>query len=91
MLHVLGEFIKPFSLSLRLFANISAEDILVAALVIMAVGFPVWLPLPLQVLFFPLALMFSFIQALVFMSLSAIYISQMSAHHDHHGEEGQHH
>lgn len=89
-LHVLGEFIKPVSLSLRLFANISAEDILVAALVIMAVGFPLWLPLPLQVLFFPLALMFSGIQALVFTSLSAIYISQMSAHHEHHDEEGHH-
>ena len=80
-LHVLGEFIKPLSLSLRLYANISAEDILVAALVFMMVGLPWFIPVPLQVLFFPLALMFSGIQALVFMSLSAIYISQMSAHH----------
>ena len=85
-LHILGEFIKPVSLSLRLYANITAEDILIAVLVVLST-----FVFPLQVLFFPLGLMFSFIQALVFMSLSAIYISQMSAHQEHHGEEGHHH
>lgn len=88
-LHILGEFIKPLSLSMRLFANISAEDILIAALVLMVVGLPVYAPVPLQLLFFPLALMFSLIQAIVFMSLSSVYIALMFPHHEGH-EEGHH-
>jgi F-type H+-transporting ATPase subunit a len=89
-LHVVGEFIKPVSLSLRLYANITAEDVLIAALAFMLLGLPAFVPIPLQTLFFPLAMLFGFIQALVFMSLSAIYISQMSAHGEHHDEHAHH-
>ena len=90
-LHIVGELIKPISLSLRLFANITAEDVLIAALAFMMVGMPIYLPIPLQTLFFPLALLFGFIQAIVFMSLSAIYISQMSSHEHHDEHEHAHH
>ena len=34
-LHVLGEFIKPISLSLRLFGNIFGEDTLIATMVML--------------------------------------------------------
>ncbi len=59
---------RPLSLSLRLFANIFAGEILVSALLgIMAVG------LPLPAMFFEIFV--AFIQAFVFMMLSIAYIS----------------
>lgn len=59
---------RPLSLSLRLFANIFAGEILVSALLgIMAVG------LPIPAMFFEIFV--AFIQAFVFMMLSIAYIS----------------
>ena len=59
---------RPLSLSLRLFANIFAGEILVSALLgIMAIG------LPLPAMFFEIFV--AFIQAFVFMMLSIAYIS----------------
>ena len=86
-LHILGEFIKPLSLSLRLFGNILGEDSLIAAFVglgITALAFS-HLPfgIPLQFPFMLLALLTGTIQAVVFSLLSTIYISLMSPHaHD---------
>jgi F-type H+-transporting ATPase subunit a len=87
VIHLIGEVAKPLSLSLRLFGNISGEDILIAAFTgigIMALSF-MRLPvgLPLQLPFYFLGLLMSTIQALVFTSLSAIYISMMLPHEDH--------
>ena len=96
VLHTAGEFIKPLSLSLRLFANITGEDLTIFYLVglgIAAVGAWTFVGLPLQVLFYPLALLFSLIQALVFSLLSTVYISLMlpheghAAHHQHEPRE----
>ena len=91
-LHVIGELAKPISLSLRLFGNISGEDMLLAIFIglgISSLSFlhpPAWLPgLPLQFPFIFLALLTSFVQALVFTLLSTIYFSLMT-HHD----EGHH-
>lgn len=91
LLHILGEFVKPFSLTLRLFNNITAEDAVMASLVLLMGFLPVYLPiLPVQAIFFPLALLFGLIQALVFATLSSIYISLMSAHEEHGHEEYEH-
>ncbi len=87
-LHVLGEFIKPVSLSLRLGFNVFAEDVLMAGLVGLGltVGFAIHLPigLPLQVLVIPLILIFSTVQALVFSLLTTVYIALMSPSQEHH-------
>ncbi len=86
-IHVIGEFAKPLSLSLRLFGNITGEDILIAAFTgvgIMMLSFmhsPVGVPLQLP--FYFLGLLMSTIQALVFTSLSAIYIAMMLPHEEH--------
>lgn len=90
-LHILEEFIKPLSLSLRLFGNILGEDSLIAAFVglgIAALAFA-HLPfgIPLQFPFLMLAMLTGTIQALVFALLSTIYISLMlphEAHEEHH-------
>lgn len=91
-LHIIGELAKPISLSLRLFGNISGEDMLLAIFVglgimITSSFLPQWLPgIPLQLPFIFLALLTSFVQALVFTLLSTIYFSLMTHH-----EEEEHH
>lgn len=77
-MHIIGELAKLVSLSLRLFGNITGEDALIAIFV-MLVPF-----LPLQFFMYPIVLLGSIIQALVFSSLSVIYILQMSPHEESH-------
>lgn len=77
-LHLLGELIKPLSLSLRLFGNISGEDTIIISLVNM--GFPM---LPLQIVMFFFAVFTSFLQAFIFTALSSIYIMLLTAHEEH--------
>jgi F-type H+-transporting ATPase subunit a len=86
VIHLIGELAKPLTLTLRLFGNITGEDVVIAALVILGLGLP-FLPLPLQILFFPLGLLFSFIQALVFTILTSVYILLLMGHGPAH-EEG---
>lgn len=89
-LHIIGEFAKPMSLSLRLFGNVFGEDVLLAVfgmLILIPLGsFQFGLPLHLPFIF--LALLLSSIQALVFTLLSTLYFSQMLPHEEH---EGAHH
>jgi len=88
-IHVLGEFIKPLSLSLRLCFNVFAEDVLLAVLVGLGIGLslglhlPGWLRVPLQLLVLPLILIFSTVQALVFSLLTSVYIALMLPHTEH--------
>lgn len=68
-LTILEEFVRPFSLSLRLFGNIFAEETLLTIVLGLA-GFTVVIPLPIM----GLSLLFGAIQALVFSTLTAIYL-----------------
>jgi F-type H+-transporting ATPase subunit a len=100
-LEVMGELIKPVSLSLRLFGNIFGEETLIAVMVILgtqlmqhilvslgAGPLSAWLPgLPVHVPFYAIGLIGSTVQALVFTLLSTIYVSLMLPH-DH--AEGAH-
>jgi F-type H+-transporting ATPase subunit a len=89
--HIIGELAKPLSLSLRLFGNITGEDVLIAAFVglgvaiLAVIGSPVGLPL--QVPFIFLALLTSTIQALVFSLLSAVYFALLMPHEHDETEE----
>ncbi len=89
-LHIIEELAKPMSLSLRLFGNVTGEDILIFIFVGLGVGLMSFshLPIgiPLQLPFYFLALLTGFIQALVFMLLSTIYFSMMLPH-----DEDEHH
>ncbi len=86
-LHVIGEFAKPVSLSLRLFGNILGEDVLIGVFAGLGVALLAFskLPvgLPLHVPFILLAMLLSTVQALVFTLLSTTYIMQMLPHDDH--------
>jgi len=90
-LHLIGELIKPLSLSLRLFGNIFGEDTLVATMVLLGAGISYSLSggishipgLPLQFPFYFLGLLSSTIQALVFTLLSTVYIALWLPHEPH--------
>ena len=82
----------PFSLSLRLFANISSEDSLLYNFAQLNASSH-FIPILLQVFANCLALLFSMIQAFVFTLLTTVYISMLMPHEEHHHEaegEGNH-
>lgn len=87
-LHIIGELARPVSLSLRLFGNITGEDMLLAIFATLGVSvmsflhLPIGLPLQLPFIF--LAILTSFVQALVFTLLTTIYFSLMSKHDEEH-------
>ncbi|UCD17856.1 MAG: F0F1 ATP synthase subunit A [Candidatus Zixiibacteriota bacterium] len=86
-IHLVGELAKPFSLALRLFGNITGEDILIAAFVSLGImfmaifGSPIGFPF--QIPFILLAMLTSTIQALVFTMLSTIYFVMVMPHEEH--------
>ncbi|OGW80909.1 MAG: hypothetical protein A2Z83_06525 [Omnitrophica bacterium GWA2_52_8] len=76
----------PFSLSLRLFANVSSEDRLLLNFAQMALTSK-FLAFPFQIFANCLAIIFSIIQAFVFMLLTTVYIALVLPHGDHHEHE----
>ncbi|MFQ6132272.1 MAG: F0F1 ATP synthase subunit A [Armatimonadota bacterium] len=76
--HLIGELSRPVSLSVRLFCNIFGEDQVLASLI--AIGAIIFkathsvLPIPLHLPIVLLAIFTSFVQALVFLMLSASYL-----------------
>ncbi len=76
-IEIISHFSRPVSLSMRLFGNIFAEELLI---VIMASIIPFFLPLP----FMAIAIFTSLIQAFVFVLLSCIYIAGAVAHEQDH-------
>lgn len=76
-IELISHFSRPVSLSLRLFGNIFAEELLI---VIIASIVPFVLPLP----FMAVAIFTSVIQAFVFVLLACIYIAGAVAHEEEH-------
>ena len=86
-IHVIGELARPLSLSIRLFGNIFGEDMVIAKLIGMAaVALPWWLPIPFQFPMLLFGLFTGFVQALVFLILSAAYIGGAVEKHEAHEE-----
>ncbi len=87
-LEIMGELIKPVSLSCRLFGNILGEDILLAVFVGLGVTTLSFvhspIGLPLQLPFLALSALFGLIQGLVFSLLATVYIVMMLPHGEHH-------
>lgn len=74
-IEVISHFSRPLSLSLRLYGNIFAEELLI---VVMASIIPFFLPLPFMVI----ALLTAVIQAGVFVLLACVYIGGAVAHEE---------
>ena len=74
-IEIISHLTRPLSLSVRLFGNIEGGHIVLFVLFILV---PLLVPLPILVL----KLLISFIQTLVFMLLSMMYIAgAMEEHH----------
>ncbi len=90
-IEVLGIFTKPFSLLIRLFANITAGHFVVMSLIALMItlkaqfgavgstGLSVFLTLFISVI----ELLVAFLQAFIFTMLSALFIGMATAEHDH--------
>jgi F-type H+-transporting ATPase subunit a len=78
----------PFSLSLRLFANISSEDRLLLKFAELNTFFD-YKPFVFQLFANILVIVFSVIQAFVFMLLTTVYIALILPHDDQHGHAEQ--
>lgn len=94
-IELIGVFIKPFALLIRLFANMSAGHIVVMSLialifyfknVIAGVAFPF-----LTFVIYLLEILVAFLQAYIFTMLSAVYFGMANEEHGHEGEEGMAH
>jgi len=91
-IEVLGMFTKPFSLTIRLFANITAGHFvlmsLIALMITLKVAFgPVastGMSLLLSTFIFVIELLVAFLQAFIFTMLSSLFIGMAVVEHDHH-------
>lgn len=104
-LEVIGELVKPLSLSMRLFGNIFGEDTVVIQIALFTLGLGGWKivnhhveqagalwvgVVPLHLPMMAFSLFGGLIQALVFTMLVSIYISLLTSH-DHDAEHGEAH
>ena len=93
-IEILGIFIKPFALLIRLYANIKAGHIVLMSLIGLMFIFKSWLGSPLSFgLAFAISLielLVALLQAYIFTMLSALYFGFASESHDHSEEhEGE--
>jgi F-type H+-transporting ATPase subunit a len=86
-IELLGTFIKPFSLMIRLYANITAGHVVLMSIIGLMFIFKNWIGSPLSfVLAFALSLLellVAALQAYIFTMLSALYFG-MAVEEDHH-------
>jgi len=81
-IELISHFSRVVSLSIRLFSNIFAEEVLI---VVIASIIPVFLPLP----FMALSIFTAFLQAFVFILLTCIYLAG-AVEHEHETEQAGH-
>ena len=79
-IEILSNLIRPVSLALRLRGNMYGDHIVLSVFTELSPG-----GLIIPVIFLFMGLLVSFIQAYVFTSLTMVYISLATAHHDHKG------
>ena len=85
-IELISNFIRPFSLGIRLFGNLFADEKVVVTVSGLAEPWTWIAPLLLM----PLSIFVAFIQTFVFVLLSQLYLSEVSHGHDEH-EHGEAH
>jgi len=93
-IEILGLFIKPFSLLIRLYANMQAGHIVLMSLIGLMFIFKSWIGSPLSFgLAFAISLievLVALLQAYIFTMLSALYFGFASEEHEHdHGHDDE--
>ena len=85
-IELISNLIRPFTLGIRLFANMFADEKVLDTIAHLAPGITYWL---VPVVLMPLSLFVAFIQTFVFVLLSQLYISEVShPPRDPHAEHG---
>lgn len=93
-IELIGMFIKPFALLIRLFANMTAGHIVIMSLIAMiyvfkniigGVAFPF-----LTFVLYLLEILVAFLQAYIFTMLSAVYFGMANEEHHHEGDVAHH-
>ena len=86
-IELISNFIRPFSLGIRLFGNLFADEKVLETLSHLAPPYTWFAP----ILLMPLSVFVALIQTFVFILLSQLYISEVShAPHDHAHDHGAH-
>jgi F-type H+-transporting ATPase subunit a len=91
-IHLISELSRIISLSMRLFGNVFAGEVLLATMLALTTATIFILPLAfvVPVLFIYLEVLFGLVQALVFALLSMTYITLAIAEHRQHGSGDDH-
>ena len=91
-IHLISELSRVISLSMRLFGNVFAGEVLLATMLALTTATLFTLPLAFVVpgVFVGLELLFGLVQALVFALLSMTYITLAIAEHRQHGSSDDH-
>ena len=86
VIELISNLIRPFTLGIRLFANMFSDEKVLDTIAHLAPGKTYWV---VPVLLMPLSLFVAFIQTFVFVLLSQLYISEVShpPHDPHHAHE----
>jgi F-type H+-transporting ATPase subunit a len=82
---IIGKLTKPFALTIRLFANMTAGHVIVLAMIGLIFTFHSWLiataPLAMAVGIMLLEVLVAFLQAFIFSLLASVFIGQIRAVH----------
>ena len=85
-IELISNFIRPFSLGIRLFGNMFADEKVMDTVSHLAPGKTYWL---VPAVLMPLSVFVAFIQTFVFILLSQLYLSEVShPPHDSHAHDG---
>ncbi len=98
-IEIIGQFTKPFALTIRLFANMTAGHIIILSLIFISFILKSYIvamavSVPFAIFIYLLELFVAFLQAFVFTMLSALFIGLATAHEggdEAHVLEGAHH
>ncbi|HEX5965599.1 MAG TPA: F0F1 ATP synthase subunit A, partial [Pyrinomonadaceae bacterium] len=85
-IELISNLIRPFSLGIRLFGNLFADEQVMATVAYLAPPWSFVAPIALM----PLSVFVAAIQTFVFILLSQLYISEVSHPHDEHAAHGAH-
>src|SRR5687767_9351970 len=88
-IELISNFIRPFSLGIRLFGNIFADEKVFGTMAGLSPPYTYWM-IPVLVVLTGLSVFVAFIQTFVFILLSQLYLSEVShAPHEEHAEHGE--
>jgi F-type H+-transporting ATPase subunit a len=87
-IELVGIITKPFALMIRLFANMTAGHIVILSLISLTFVFESYAVAPASMLLtlfiYVIKLLVAFLQAYIFALLTALFVGQAVAEHDHH-------